>query len=112
GGVRGDVAVVGVFAAEESLADGPAGALCRVRRLPVGGGGPFSFDGDDVVLDVEVDVVRINSWQVELDAESIAVAPGVHRHHHGASRCPGDSEDFSAQALDFAEWVSAHHDHW
>jgi hypothetical protein len=81
--------VLGVegFAEEQLSAEPPLRTLggddlIVLGALPLALGG----DGDDAVLDGQVDARRFDAGKVEADDELVPVAVGVHRHYHRGER--------------------------
>ena len=63
---------------------------------------------DHVAFHVDVDRVRADPRQVELDVEGVALTPGVHRHGRGAGHRPGGAEHLLGQSVKVTERVGAH----
>ena len=65
---------------------------------------PLAPDGQDVLLDGQLDGVGAGAGQVEVDEEGVALAVGIHRHR---CRPGGSSEHLLGEPVEFAERIGA-----
>ena len=66
---------------------------------------PLGPDGEDVLLDRQVDGVSTDAGQVEVDVEGVAIAVGIHRHR---GRPGGCSEELLGEPVEVTERVGTH----
>jgi len=78
------------------------------ERLPVAvARRALRLDGQDVALHVDVERVRGDPGQVELDDEAVPLAPCVHRHDRRARRGAG-AQELLGEPVEVAEGVGTH----
>src|SRR5207302_338423 len=66
--------------------------------------------GQDVLLDGQVDGIRVDAGQVQADVEAVTPPVGIHRHR---GRAGGGAEHLLGEPVQFAERVGAHeHDRY
>ena len=65
----------------------------------------LGMDGQDVLLDGQIDRRRVDAGQVELDHERLALPEGIDGHGGGTG---GGAEDLLREAVEVTERIGAH----
>ena len=96
---------VEILAENQLAAEDSAWPLGRQHFAVRVDGRALSAHSHHVALDVEVQRVPVDAWQVEFDEERIAFTPRVHRHHR---RSGGGAQHLLGETVQIAEWVGTH----
>src|SRR5699024_4193064 len=83
GVVGADVVTVQRLPQEDLAGEAPRGAFTDHGLTAFHGAGALGADGDDVVLDLQVDGLGPDPGQIEADHELVLVPVGIHRHGVG-----------------------------
>lgn len=102
----------------EAVAEGQAafeGAVHAFAAQPldvgVGPGRTLGADGQDVVVDVDLDRAGVDAGEVAVQDEVVTGAVEVHRHRHGrgAGGARRGTEDLAGQAVELTERIEGQH---